>query len=237
MTVRSLAAAAALSMIFALSACGGKKDSVDTEEDFSAIPVPPPPPAPSGVSYDVRHCLTQEIPESEVIGGGHTVGQAIFPDTLTLDFNRPAGFPNGRLLTDQVVDIMLAYLFLDLGEEGARRFADLPLNPPSNDVALPAGFPFLAPAQGNPPRADRSGRTFDFVDEDDDQYDRVDRVGMPLVSTAIVPFERKPDYNDATPQEDVDGDFVGDVEDELTALTNSFADDLTSAGYRLCAAD
>ncbi len=236
MNFRPIAAAAALSMIVLLPACGGN-DSVDTEEDFSDIPVPPPPPAPSGVSFDVRNCLTQPIPASDMVRSGQTVGQSIFPDTLTLDFNRPAGFPNGRLVTDQVGDILLAYLFLDLGEEGARRFADLPLNPAANDVAFPVGFPYLAPAQGNPPQDDSSGSNFDFVDEDDDQYDRVDRVGMPLISTAIIPFERKPDYNDASPGDDVDGDFVDDIEDELGALTNSFADDLAAEGLALCASE
>lgn len=235
LTVRPLAAVAALSMIFALPACGSGNDSVDTEEDFSNIPVPPPPPAPSGVSYTVRNCLTQRIPASDLTAGGLTVGQAIFPDTLTLDFSRPAGFPNGRKPADQVGDIMLAYIFLDLGKEGARRFANVPLNPAANDVAFPAGFPYLAPAQGNPPRASSGGTNFDFVDEDDDQYDRVDRMGMPLISTAIVPFERKPDYNDSGPRDDVDGDYVDDIEDELQALTNAFADDLSAQGFALCA--
>lgn len=235
--VRRIAAVAALTMIFALPACGDKNDSVDTEEDFSDIPVPPPPPAPSGVSYSVRNCLTQIIPESDRVGSGGTVGQSIFPDTLTLNFSRPAGFPNGRMPSDQVGDIMLAYVFLDLSQEGARRFADLPLNPGSNDVAFPAGFPYLAPAQGNPPRAASGGSNFDFVDEDDDQYDRVDRVGMPLVSTLLVPFEEKPDYNDAVPRDDVNGNYVDDIEDELSALTDSFADDLTAAGYMLCASN
>ena len=237
MTARTIAAAAALSMIFVLPGCGGKKDSVDTPEDFSNIPVPPPPPAPSGVSYTVRKCLTQEIPESDLIGKGHTVGQSIFPDTLTLDFTHTAGFPNGRKPADQVADILLGYLFLDLGQEGGRRFADLPLNPGSNDVAFPSGFPYLAAAQGNPPRATSDGTDFDFVDEKDDQYDRVDRMGMPLVSTAIVPFEKKPDYNDSNAADDVDGKFVGNIEDQLAALTNSFADDLTAAGFKLCASD
>lgn len=235
MTTRTIAAVAAVAMLLALPACGSSNDDVDTEEDFSNIPVPPPPPAPSGVSYSVRDCLTQRISESDLVASGRTVGQSIFPDTLTIDYSRPAGFPNGRKLTDQVGDIFLAYLFLDLSKEGARRFADLPLNPASNDVVFPSGFPYLAPAQGNPPRASAGGGNFNFVDEDDDKYDRVDRVGMPLVSTAIVPFEKKPDYNDAGPGDDVDGDYVGDIEEELGALTNAFADDLTSAGYALCA--
>ncbi len=235
MSVRPFAAAAALSMIFALPGCSGGNKQVNTKEDFSNIPVPPPPPAPSGVRYTVRNCLTQSLPPGDRVGRITTVGQSIFPDTLTIDLSRPAGFPNGRLLTDPVGDIMLAYVFLDLGKHGSRGFADLPLNPAANDVRFATGFPYLAPAQGNPPRAATNGANFDFVDAKDTEYDRVDRMGMPLVATALVPFVRKPAYNDADPGSDVNGDFVGNIEDELSSLTNAFADDIQGLGFSLCA--
>ena len=35
----------------------------------------------------------------------------VVPDTLKVDFNQPSGFPNGRRLTDSVIE--LAWLFLD----------------------------------------------------------------------------------------------------------------------------
>jgi len=70
----------------------------------------------------------------------------IVPDTLKIDTTAPAGFPNGRLLTDPVVDVTLAVVMLDLTSHGqtASTLANLPLNPPANDVAFQSTFPFLA---------------------------------------------------------------------------------------------
>jgi len=68
------------------------------------------------------------------------------PDTLKIDTTAAAGFPNGRLLTDPVVDVTLAVVMLDLTSHGqtASTLANLPLNPPANDVAFQSTFPFLA---------------------------------------------------------------------------------------------
>jgi len=70
----------------------------------------------------------------------------IVPDTLKIDTTATAGFPNGRLLTDPVVDVTLAVVLLDLTQNGqtATTLAGLPLNPPANDVPFMASFPYLA---------------------------------------------------------------------------------------------
>lgn len=73
-------------------------------------------------------------------------GPVIVPDTIKYDATKPTGYPNGRALTDQVVDITLAAVLLKLGpDQPLTLFADLPLNPPQNDVEFMAEFPFLAP--------------------------------------------------------------------------------------------
>ncbi|MCY1057479.1 DUF4331 family protein [Nannocystis sp. SCPEA4] len=73
-------------------------------------------------------------------------GPVIVPDTIKYDPNMPTGYPNGRALTDPVVDITLAAVLLKLGpQQPVTLFADLPLNPPENDVPFQAEFPFLAP--------------------------------------------------------------------------------------------
>ncbi len=73
-------------------------------------------------------------------------GPLIVPDELSIDTTHAAGFPNGRQLTDPVMDITLAVILLDLGHAGqsATSFSSLPLNPPANDVAFQASFPYLA---------------------------------------------------------------------------------------------
>ena len=68
----------------------------------------------------------------------------VVPDTLKIDTTGPAGFPNGRVLPDPVMDITLALVLLDLGAHGVGDLAALPLNPPANDVAFGATFPYLA---------------------------------------------------------------------------------------------
>ncbi len=68
----------------------------------------------------------------------------VFPDTLKLDLTNPPGFPNGRRLSDPVIDLTLAVLFLDLEVHTVDTFADIPVNPPANDVTFSPVFPFLA---------------------------------------------------------------------------------------------
>jgi hypothetical protein len=67
----------------------------------------------------------------------------VIPDVLRLDTSQPSGFPNGRDLDDQVVDLLLAVALLDLGTHPLRLFADLPLNPPASVPGPLAVFPFF----------------------------------------------------------------------------------------------
>ena len=73
-------------------------------------------------------------------------GPVIVPDVIRFNPDQPASYPNGRELTDQVVDLTLAAVLLDLGVEGQnlRTLADLPLNPPTNDRDFTSTFPYLA---------------------------------------------------------------------------------------------
>lgn len=72
-------------------------------------------------------------------------GPVIIPDTIKYDATMPTAYPNGRTLTDQVVDITLAAVLLDLSVHPLDLLASVPLNPPENDVPFGAEFPFLAP--------------------------------------------------------------------------------------------
>lgn len=213
----------------ALSACDGNAD----------VPAPPPPaagaptptPTATTASFNVTRCLNQAIP-----GTGFTVAQAVIPDTLTINLAAPSGFPNGRRLTDPVIDVTLAVIFLDLTRHAPDVLARLPLNPPANDLPFRATFPYLAAPQGSPPLSDTSGTNFNFRTESvTSAYARVDRSGMPAVSTALIGAARKDFYNDASPADDVAGNFVPDITNVLTALTNALADDLVAAGLTPCA--
>jgi hypothetical protein len=73
-------------------------------------------------------------------------GPVIVPDTIKYNPDLPTSYPNGRALEDQAVDVTFAAVLLRLSEGGhsLTTFADLPLNPPANDVPFKSSFPFLA---------------------------------------------------------------------------------------------
>jgi hypothetical protein len=70
----------------------------------------------------------------------------VVPDTLKIDLEAPAGFPNGRGLADPVIDVTLALVLLDLTDpdQNPATLANLPLNPAANDLEFLADFPYLA---------------------------------------------------------------------------------------------
>ncbi len=212
-------------------AIGGCSNDDMAKPMVTATPAPTPTPTPTTASFDVTPCLEQTIPGT----GGTTVAQAVVPDTLTINLAADAGFPNGRLPADPVIDVTLAVIFLDLQTHSPATLAALPLNPPENDVAFSGSFPFLSTAQGGAPRSPSNGSGFTFRTDMPSQYVRVDRMGMPAVATALIGSDQKVAYNDANPADDANGDFVPELAAQLTALTNALADDLTDAGLTPCA--
>jgi hypothetical protein len=100
--------------------------------------------------FAVLPCALQAVGSTTVLG-------LVVPDTLKIDPSADAGFPNGRTLTDPVIDVTLAVILLDLtmNEGGAATFATADLdgddivgvNPPANDAAFSPDFPYLAAAQ------------------------------------------------------------------------------------------
>jgi hypothetical protein len=229
MRTHPLLAAVAVSAL--LSACGGGGSPAPT-----ATPTPTPVATGGGqttFSYDVEPCYTQVVPGT----AGLTVRELFVPDTLKLNLSLPSGFPNGRDLDDAVVDITLAFLFLDLTESGQslRTFANLPLNPGGNDVPLRSEFPYFAPAQGGATLAATTGTSFNFRTDPDSAYVQVDRMGMPAVATVVIGSPTKTPYNDASPTTDITGAFKADETAQLKSLMNAIGDDLTSIQLDICA--
>ena len=72
-------------------------------------------------------------------------GPVIIPDAIKYDPTLPTAYPNGRRLEDPVVDLTLAAVLLKIQpSQPLLLFADIPLNPPANDVPFRPEFPFLA---------------------------------------------------------------------------------------------
>ena len=97
--------------------------------------------------------MTAELTPCTVLGDGMgtcvaTAGPLILPDTISIDTSVAAGFPNGRRLTDEVIDITLAVALLELTGDTTQTPASLiGTNPVANDLPFKAEFPFLADPQ------------------------------------------------------------------------------------------
>ena len=98
-------------------------------------------------------CVTPPLPFNTC---DDQVGPFAIPDVIEINLDAPAGFPNGRLLEDRMMDTILAIILLDIafGTHGLDAFMDIQqdgsnisLNPLENDVAFEDDFPYLAQAQ------------------------------------------------------------------------------------------
>jgi hypothetical protein len=215
--MRRLLALATLALPLFAAGCGGG----------SSAPIPVPAPLPT--SFNVQACLDQ------VATPGSTVANLFIPDTLKLDLDKPSGFPNGRRLTDPVIDIILAYLFIDLTKHSTMAIANLPINPPANDLPFRPDFPYLAAPQGNHPVPATSGPNYNFRTDPPSMYVRVDRMGMPATATALISASAKTAYNDDDPATDTTRKYVPEIQNDLTGLTNALGKDFAAMGFQLCA--
>lgn len=248
---RMLLLATPLTLAMTLAACSSNSgDEAMAPPPVAVVPTPSPSPTmsptptptPSPASRNITACLNQVIPGT----GGLTPASLVIPDTIKLDFSRPPGFPNGRLLPDRVVDITLAVIFLDvatpppgstLTAQSPGLLASIPVNPGANDVPFLANFPYLAPPQGTPPLATGTGTSFSFRTDPLSSYVKVDRNGGPAVAPALIGGTLKNPYNDGNLQDDVNGTYVGGTDgiaNQLTLLHNALADDLIALGLRVC---
>jgi hypothetical protein len=223
-----------LALGLSVAGCGGG-GSPSPQEPVVVAPTPTPPTA-SPQSFDVVPCFIQDTPLS-----GANVARLVIPDVLTMDFGQPPGFPNGRGLTDPVVDRILAMLFLDLRVHSINTFANLPLNPAANDRPFRSVFPYFAVPQGNPPVEAPGGANFNFRTDAPQAYVTVDRTGFPALSTALVSGPRKNAFNDDTAADDLSAGpsgffkWVPEFQASLIALTVALGDDLKALNLTLCA--
>jgi len=74
---------------------------------------------------------------------------------------------------------------------------------------------------------------FAFRDDAPSAYVRVDRMGMPAVSTALI--ASKNDYNDDDPADDASGVWVDEIVAALTTLHTALEDDFDTLGITGCA--
>lgn len=192
--------------------------------------VPAQAATPLSAPVNVQNCLDQKATPA-----GASVANLVVPDTIKVDVNQPAGFPNGRRLTDPVIDITLAFLFIDLTKHPVNALASVPINPAANDKTFRAEFPYLATPHGSPPGLTPGGSNFNFRTDQPAAYVQVDRMGMPAIATAVISSATKTAYNDDSPAVDGSRKYVNEITSTLTGLSNALVDDFQKAGFTPCA--
>lgn len=116
----------------------------------------PLPIGPGGADIPVPACAAQPV-----VAGGPPVVALVVPDTLSINPANAAGFPNGRMFADPVIDVTLAIILLNLesptgcGGSGCTAgtlagFMGTGLNPAMNDRPFLTEFPYLAAAHAAP---------------------------------------------------------------------------------------
>jgi Domain of unknown function (DUF4331) len=225
---------AALALAAATAGCGGDDAApvavVPPPPPVAVVPPPPPPPTPppAQMGLSLTKCLNQDV-------AGRKLVDILVPDLLFLDLSKPAGFPNGRDFDDPVIDIELAALFLDLTVHPATTLVTARLNPDNFDQPLRSTFPFYAGPLGNPTLSPTTGTDFNFRLDPPGNYVRVDRMGLPAVSTAVVLGANKLLYNDSSPTADAAGTNVPRILEGYQDLTNRLNDDFKGLGLTPCA--
>jgi hypothetical protein len=75
---------------------------------------------------------------------------------------------------------------------------------------------------------------YDFENGAPEEYAQIDRAGMPLATSLVA---SKDEYNAATPDDDVDAQFVPEIIDAVTVLHMGLDDDLVALGLTPCDVD
>lgn len=97
----------------------------------------------------------------------------------------------------------------------------------------------------------KSGKTFDFDDDDDHKFStlsrigrhgrgnlvQIDRMATPAVNTLLIPFPRKNEFNASTPRDDARGLFADTIIGTLTALGTNAANIATLASVAVTNGD
>ncbi len=213
-----------LAALIVLASCGGE-DSSQPVAPPSVAPVTPP--VATSLSFDA--CLAQTV------ANGRSLQNILIPDVLVLDLSQPAGFPNGRTFEDPVIDLEFAALFLDLRTQPVTTFVNRVLNPFVFDQPLRTTFPYYAPPLGSPTLSATNGVNFNFRTDPTSAYTRVDRMGLPAISTAVVLGSSKLVYNDSTPSVDAAGTNAPLILEGYRNLTNALNDDFKALGLTPCA--
>ena len=212
-TTPSLTLASALALAAVLAGCDSNDPATARRRAARSAPAPTPAPRhptptpTTAANFNVTPCLNADRCRRAHRGRSCRAGRA------ALDLNQPAGFPNGRRYLDPVIDVTLAVIFLDLQRHPATTFAAHSGQPERGRSAIADIVPVPgAAAWATRRRSGGAGTNFTFRSDLPSAYVRVDRAGMPAVSTALISGNpNKNAYNDDNPTIDATGKWVPEL--------------------------
>ncbi len=190
-------------------------------------------------ALSVEKCFAQEVEP------GVTVQSLLTRDTLRFDLSKPAGFPNGRRLQDPVIDLTLAYMFLDLSKHSIDSLAKLAINPASNAdnfdaagnvIGFSTDFPFVNAPHG-PAKPEGTGTGFDFRTNPTTDFEIIDAMGNPAVATILISGNTGAGFNQNTPAQYVSdgGKYLGALKQTMIGLATLLKDDFNRLSFTTCA--
>ena len=109
------------------------------------------------------------------------------------------------------------------------------LSVPANLLKGPAGSVIGVSATTLRGRHTHRSEKHDPADSGD--FAPIDRMGVPAINTALIPFARKNEYNRAMPEDDAAGKFAGDIVGTLSALGTDAAHIAILAGVAVTKGD
>jgi hypothetical protein len=243
-----LAGAAALLLLAGCSSGGGSGGAGGTSTPTpTPSPTPTPTPTPSSTSTGgaTGSALNVEPCFNQTVAPGITVASLLTRDTLRLDMSKANGFPNGRRLQDPVIDLTLAYVFIDLSRHELDSLAKLAINPPTNAdnfdaagnvIGFKTDFPYVNDPHG-PPKPEGTGSNFNFRTNPASDFEIIDAMGNPAVATALVSQNIQPSFNQNTPAEYAanGGKYLDHLKTQVTGLATLLKDDFQRLSFTTCA--
>jgi hypothetical protein len=193
----------------------------------------------TGAALNVEPCFAQTV------SPGITVASLLTRDTLRLDMSKPNGFPNGRRLQDPVIDLTLAYVFIDLSRHELDSLAKLAINPATNAdnfdaagnvIGFKTDFPFVNDPHG-PAKPEGTGSNFNFRTNPASDFEIIDAMGNPAVATALISQNVQPSFNQNTPAEYAagNGKYLEQLKTNVTGLATLLKDDFERLSFTTCA--
>jgi len=193
----------------------------------------------TGNALNVEPCFAQTV------APGITVASLLTRDTLRLDMSKAGGFPNGRRLQDPVIDLTLAYVFIDLSRHELDSLAKLAINPPTNAdnfdaagnvIGFKTDFPYVNDPHG-PPKPEGTGSNFNFRTNPASDFEIIDAMGNPAVATALISQNIQPSFNQNTPAEYAagSGKYLDHLKTQVTGLATLLKDDFERLSFTTCA--